>query len=155
MVRKEGLDVNIFGTKKDNVPYVFRPGVYGLIYNQSKNKIAIIETGDGKYFLPGGGLENNETHEECIRREGKEEIGVELVIEKYIGIAQGYFYSSNDQKYYLSEGHFYLCSRTGKAGEPTEEDHFLRWMEPAIAKKCLLHEHQRWAVDRMLAMTIS
>jgi 8-oxo-dGTP diphosphatase len=147
--------MNIFGTKKDKVPYVFRPGVYGLIFNESKNKIAIIETADGMYFLPGGGLENDETHEECIRRESMEEIGIELQLEKYIGIAQRYFYSSNDQKYYLSEGHFYLCSRTGIAGEPTEEDHLLRWMEPAKARNCLFHEHQSWAVERMLAMTLS
>ena len=43
------------------------------MFNDQKDKIAIIETGDGKYFLPGGGIENTETHEECMKREALEE----------------------------------------------------------------------------------
>lgn len=36
--------------------------------NSQDNKVAIIQTGDGKYFFPVGGLEGNETYEECLTR---------------------------------------------------------------------------------------
>ncbi|MDH5162967.1 hypothetical protein [Heyndrickxia oleronia] len=51
-----------FGQKEDAKEYIKRPAVYCLMFNNQKDRIAIIETGDGKYFLPGGGIENTETH---------------------------------------------------------------------------------------------
>ena len=142
--------MDIFGLKEKEVDYIFRPGAYGLIFNELKDKIAIIQTSDGKYFLPGGGMENEESHEECLLREGIEEMGMKLEIGLYIGSAQRYFYSANDMKYYLSEAYFYICNSLDKAGEPAEAGHFLRWMEPAKAMECLFHDHQSWAVGKVL-----
>ena len=62
------------------------------MFNNQKDRIAIIETGDGKYFLPGGGIENTETHEECIKREALEEMGMEIEVGHFIGCAQRYFF---------------------------------------------------------------
>ncbi|MEK4868285.1 NUDIX domain-containing protein [Niallia sp. FSL W8-1348] len=42
-----------------------RSAAYCIIFNNQKDKIAIMQTSDGKYFLPGGGIENKETHQEC------------------------------------------------------------------------------------------
>ncbi|MEH7882683.1 hypothetical protein V7654_00040 [Bacillus sp. JJ1609] len=39
--------MNIFGIKEDEINYVFRPGVYGLIFNEHMDKIAVIQTSDG------------------------------------------------------------------------------------------------------------
>lgn len=142
--------MKIFGKKEDEIDYFYRPGVYGLIFNEGKDKIAIIQTGDGKYFLPGGGLENEETHEQCLGREGIEEMGMKLKIGKYIGSAQRYFYSPNDLKYYLSEGYFYICNIEGKEGEPTEAGHFLRWIQIEKAMEYLFHDHQSWALGKAL-----
>lgn len=108
--------MNIFGFKEDDVDYIFRPGAYGLIFHEHKDKNAVIQTDDGNYFLPGGGLENEESHEQCLLREGIEEMGMTLEIGSFIGGALRYFYSANDRSYYLSEGYFYFCNILGKSG---------------------------------------
>jgi 8-oxo-dGTP diphosphatase len=116
------------------------------MFNSQDNKIAVIQKGDGKYFLPGGGIEDNETHEESLKREALEEMGMEIKIVDFIGCANRYFYSTNEFKYYLSEGHFYICEIGKKVRKPIEEDHYLKWIEPSQAINNLFHEHQSWSV---------
>ena len=67
-----------FGQKEEDKEDIKRPAVYCLMFNREKEKIAIIETNNGKYFLPGGGIENTVTHEECMKREALEEMGMEI-----------------------------------------------------------------------------
>nr|WP_058004303.1 NUDIX domain-containing protein [Heyndrickxia oleronia] len=146
------MAVITFGQKEDAKEYIKRPAVYCLMFNKKKDRIAIIETGDGKYFLPGGGIENNETHEGCIKREALEEMEMEIEVGHFIGCAQSYFFSTNEYKYYLSEGYFYLCEMGKQVSEPTEEDHLLIWVEPIRAVENLFHEHQIWAVNEALKL---
>jgi 8-oxo-dGTP diphosphatase len=141
-----------FGEIELGVSYTLRPGVYGIIFNEQKNLIALIETDDAKYFLPGGGLEGSESHKECLVREGIEEMGSLLEIGEWIGKARRYFYSQKDSEYYLGEGHFYFAKIAGEAGEPVEADHQLRWVETVAAVQILFHEHQSWAVQKALAL---
>ncbi|MFS0661346.1 NUDIX domain-containing protein [Niallia alba] len=144
------MNIITFGEIEEGKEYIKRSAVYGLIFNNQKDKIAIIQTSDGKYFLPGGGIENKETHQECLIREALEEMGMEIEIGPFIGNARRYFYSTNEYKYYLSEGYFYLCNMVKQIGEPTEEGHFLKWMEPIHAIESLFHEHQSWAINEVL-----
>ena len=57
-----------------------RVGAYGIIIND--NKIALVKTSHGNYFLPGGKIEENETPEECIKREFIEEVGLDIEVKK-------------------------------------------------------------------------
>ncbi|RDU38940.1 DNA mismatch repair protein MutT [Neobacillus piezotolerans] len=139
-----------FGRKEEGNEYLNRPAVYCLMFDSGRKKIAIIQTGDGKYFLPGGGIENNETHEECLKREALEEMGMDIEIGPFLGCARRYFYSTNEYKYYLSEGYFYLCETGRQISKPTEEDNVLIWIEPIKAIENLFHEHQSWAVNEAL-----
>ena len=139
-----------FGKKEEGKEYILRPAVYCVMFNSQDKKVAIIQTGDGKYFLPGGGIEDNETHEECLKREALEEMGMDIKVVNYIGSANRYFFSSNEFKYYLSEGYFYICESGKKVSEPTEEDHSLKWIEPSQAINNLFHEHQSWAISEAL-----
>ncbi|MBU5213903.1 NUDIX hydrolase [Heyndrickxia oleronia] len=140
------MAVITFGQKEDAKQYIKRPAVYCLMFNKQKDRIAIIKTGDGKYFLPGGGIENNETHEGCIKREALEEMGMEIELGHFIGCAQRYFFSTNEYKCYLSEGYFYLCEMGKQVSEPTV------WVEPIRAVENLFHEHQIWAVHEALKL---
>lgn len=144
------MSIVTFGEKEEGKEYIWRPAVYCLIFNSQKNKMAIIETNDGKYFLPGGGIEKNETHKDCLKREALEEMGMDIEVVSFAGCARRYFYSANENNYYLNEGHFYLCEMGKQIGKPIEEDHILKWMEPSRAIEKLFHEHQSWAVKEAL-----
>ncbi|MGI1807119.1 hypothetical protein ACRPK8_15485, partial [Exiguobacterium sp. TDN 0502] len=37
-----------------------------------------------------------------------------------------------------------------KVQDPIEDDHALRWIDPVKAIEDLFHEHQRWAVQKVL-----
>ncbi|MCA1041556.1 NUDIX domain-containing protein [Bacillus infantis] len=139
-----------FGEKIERIEYTSRPAVYGLFFHPENGKVAVIQTGNGKYFLPGGGIETRETHEECMKREALEEMGAEIELGPFLGHARRYFYSTNEYKYYLSEGYFYLCEIAKQISPPLEEDHTLIWLDSLDAEAGLFHEHQRWAVKEAL-----
>ncbi|WP_214857793.1 NUDIX domain-containing protein [Exiguobacterium sp. s191] len=144
------MDVISFGQKENNQRYITRPAVYAVMFNRQLDKIAIIQKNDGKYFLPGGGIDAHETHEDCLKREVLEETGLDIEISAFIGRANRYFYSHNECTYYLGEGYFYVCHADKKIKDSIEENHFLRWINPSKATEDLFHEHQRWAVRKVL-----
>ncbi|AXK18984.1 DNA mismatch repair protein MutT [Bacillus toyonensis] len=138
-----------FGSKNPTVHYVLRPSCYAVIFNNTCSKIAIIEKGD-RYFLPGGGMEGNETKEECLHREILEELGWAIEIDQYIGNAARYFYAEKEGTYYLNDGFFYIANIVHKQTETSEKDHVLKWLPPLLAIEYLLHDHQNWAVEHAL-----
>jgi 8-oxo-dGTP diphosphatase len=77
-------------------------------------------------------------------------MGMDIEIGDFIGCAKRYFYSTNEFKYYLSEGYFYVCIIGKRVCKPKEEDHFFKWIDPSQAIKNLFHEHQSWAVSEAL-----
>ncbi len=140
-----------FGSKKRTVHYVLRPSCYVIIFHSSSSKIAVIQKGD-RYFLPGGGMEGNETKEECLHRELLAELGWAIEIDQYIGNAARYFYAEKEDTYYLNNGFFYIANMVQKQTENCEDDHVLRWMSPLLAVRLLVHDHQKWAVEHTLLL---
>lgn len=138
----------IFGQKEDKAEYKIRLAVYLVLFDDKKEKLAIIQTSNG-YFLPGGGIDNNESHEECLKREAIEELGWEIEVGKYLGQAGQYFYSPFKQKYIFSDAHFYLGKKIKNICEPTESDHRTIWLTLDKAKQKLYHEHQAWAINQI------
>lgn len=114
-----------FGSKKRTVHYVLRPSCYTVIFNDTCSKIAIIEKRD-RFFLPGGGMEGDETKDACLHRELLEELGWAIEIDQYIGNAARYFYAEKEDTYYLNDGFFYIANMVQKQTENCEEDHVLR-----------------------------
>ena len=98
-----------FGSKNPTVHYVLQPSCYAVIFHSSSLMIAVIQKGD-RYFLPGGGMEGNETKEECLHRELLEELGWTIEINQYIGNATRYFYAEKEDTYYLNDGFFYITN---------------------------------------------
>lgn len=128
-----------------NRQYIKRPGAYGII-EKDKKLVAVVKTKTG-YFLPGGGIENEESPEECLKRECLEEIGTEVSILDYFAIGNYYFYSTTLNKEMESIGHFFTCKIDKFLDIATELDHELIWLEPEQAIKLLYLDNQREALN--------
>ena len=138
----------VFGEKLEGVDYFKRPGVYGIALNEH-GEVAIVKTPTG-YFLPGGGIEGNESYPECLQREFLEETGYEIQIEKFIGEARQYYYSEELERHVYSIGYFYEVILKNKTMDSIEDDHELQWFEPEKCTKLLLLQNQSWAVLELL-----
>ena len=138
----------IFGEKLENIKYIHRSGVYGVIVN-NEGKVAVLKTITGYFLLPGGGIENNETHKECLERECLEEIGCRINVDKYLGKASMY-HLSKQNKYILGIGYFYMVNLQCNSKYEIEKDKELVWMDPYECMKCLPLENQAWAVSKAI-----
>jgi 8-oxo-dGTP diphosphatase len=136
---------HVFGVKEEGIEYLKRTGCYAVIYKKETDEVAIVQNKRGHYFLPGGGMKEDESLESCIKRECIEEIGFKVSIKKFIGSATQYFQSPNNHKYYLSEGYFYVCHREEQQS-PLEKENTLMWIKRSEAIKILVHEHHKWAI---------
>ena len=129
----------IFGIKED-AEYKDREGAYLIPY--SNNQLGVISTPKG-YFFIGGGLENGESHSDCIKRECLEETGRLSYIEDKLCSAEtytihptiGYFHPI--QAYYFGQ----LLA--------TEKDHILCWVEYEELKGNMFVEMQNWALEQL------
>lgn len=84
---------------------------------ENRNVLLIYrERDEEKYYVfPGGGIEEGETKEACIKRECKEELGIDIEIKKYVYEVKG--------KDFVQ--HFFLIRRTAGeigTGNPEEYD---------------------------------
>lgn len=143
------MQLNIFGEKIEGITYQKRMGVYAVIFNFKKDRVAAVKTTNGHYFLPGGGIEKDEKFEECLRREVLEEIGYEISIRTYIGNAMMHYISTKNEPI-LSNSYFFTAQLGEKILEPIEEDHFFEWIKMEEIEKRLVHDHHIWGVKEGL-----
>lgn len=130
------------------INYISRPGAYGLIINEA-GSIAIVKTSKG-YFLPGGGIEANESEEDCLIRECLEEIGMKIKVIKKTSASTYFFSSTNLNKHLEIIGHFYECQMENILDIKSEDDHELIWFKANEAVASLYLENQRQAVKLFL-----
>lgn len=98
-----------------------RPAARTVILDKD-GKIAVVEVKRGLYYkIPGGGVEDNETLEECALREAREEAGCKVEIIVDLGSSE---FNSDSEVYgfeiHHSEG--FLAMVIGEIGEPQLED---------------------------------
>ncbi len=134
----------VFGEIIEGQEYRQRQAVYGLVYNE-KNQIGIIKTPRG-HFLPGGGIENDENHTECLQREFIEETGYGVTAGDFIGSAILYGFAPTAKMYYKMTGHFYKAYLNEMIRSKIEEDHEFIWLDVSEAEATMLLEHQAWAI---------
>ena len=76
--------------------------VYGILFDENKRVLLSDEFIRGDYFtkFPGGGMEFGEGTRDCLRREFKEETGLDIIVGKHIYTTDYYQQSAfnpNDQ----------------------------------------------------------
>lgn len=106
----------------------FEVTILGIVAHP-KRGILIIKRSPNKYFLPGhwegigGHMESHETIEDCLNREAKEEVGIDIKLIKPIN---AYAYKIGDR------GHIeivYLCETKSEAIKLSSEHSKHKWIK--------------------------
>ena len=133
------MEHKVFGTK-ENVNYIDRLGVY--LIPVKEGKIGVVKTSKG-YFLLGGGIDNGESHEECIERECQVSIGKKVCFAEtyWEHPTLGYFHPI--QTYYVGELLEQVCV-------PVEDDHEFVWTDYNELADNMYLEMQSWALEQCM-----
>ena len=137
------------GEKIENKEYYKRPGAYVIVERDEDDKIAVVTNGIGYFFL-GGGLENNETNEDALKRELIEESGYTLKDISFFDTVSTYIY--HPKKGYMDiDATFYIAKFNERVAEPTEKDHKIVWVSPLEYKDKLYREYQRYILNKYVS----
>jgi 8-oxo-dGTP diphosphatase len=135
-----------FGEAVAGETYHLRPGSYGIVWMESSDRVALVATPRG-LFLPGGGQDEDESLEATLRREAREECGLEVEVERLLGIADELTFVPEERRYCRKRCSFFrarvILEDPGAAIEP---DHTLQWLDATAALHRLTHGSQRWAI---------
>lgn len=142
----------IFGAPEPQREYRLRPSVYAILINP-EGQIALVQavsqTGP-RYFLPGGGLEQNERPEEALLREIHEETGYGAHILWHLAAADQYVPAQNPAQGWLKRSQFYLAETDGPP--ETEGEYPVLWLNPDEAQEKLnqngSHQSHGWVLSR-------
>lgn len=111
----------VIGKKFNDGKYDFRETCFGIC--MSGNKMVLVKK-DEQYSFIGGGIEKEETHELCLRREFIEESGYELLkIEPFVTI--DCFWLAGGKWPMESLANFFIVELGQRVCEPTEEGHIV------------------------------
>lgn len=134
----------VFGIK-ENAEYLDREGAYFIPYRD--HQIGVVQTPKGYFFL-GGGLENGESHLDCIKRECLEEVGCLPNVNEKLCSAEAYSFHPTLGYFHPVQTYYYgeLFDRTSA---PVETDHVLCWIEYDQLKGKMFVEIQNWALAQL------
>ena len=87
---------------------VLRPAVYAIIVYEGK--VLLMEMRyTGKYHHPGGGISLGERIEDALKREIREETGIEVEIERFARFEELFFYYDPSETAYHGLHFYYVC----------------------------------------------
>lgn len=111
------------------------PSVSGLVFDAEGRLLLIHNRDDARWAVPGGCIEPDESPEEAVAREMREEIGLEVEPESLVGVFGGpqfrVRYTNGDETSYVTAA--FVCAVRGGALRPDGEEaldaRFFAWDE--------------------------
>ena len=109
------------------------PGVAAIVRDGDGRILVQLREGEGDWGLPGGAIDPGETPAEAIAREVHEESGLDVRVERVVGVFGGWAYRARypngDETEYVTI--VFACAVTGGALRKQEgESAALRWVRP-------------------------
>jgi 8-oxo-dGTP diphosphatase len=141
----KSANVPVFGNRIEGQAYVRRPSAYALVRN-AESQFAVVRTPNG-CFLPGGGMEPDETPQQTVVREAMEECGFVLKPGPVMERAIQFVYSTAEKRYFEKICEFMAAELISTAA-PSELDHEVLWLSEDQARACLSHESHCWVVSQ-------
>jgi 8-oxo-dGTP diphosphatase len=126
----------------ENSSLIFRIGVYALIFDDEGNVLLGHRRDIDWWNLPGGGMEAGETVDEAICREVREETGLEVKVERIVGV----YSKPQKQEVVLT----FRCRTISGTLQPTEEARENRYFAPEALPHNILPKHRQRIEDAML-----
>jgi 8-oxo-dGTP diphosphatase len=121
---------------------LFRIGVFALIFDD-QGRVLLGHRRDIDWWnLPGGGMEAGETVDEALRREVREETGLETDVEQLVGV----YSKPQKQEVVLT----FRSRVTGGDLHPTEEARESRYFAPGDLPRNTLPKHRQRVEDALL-----
>jgi len=93
--------------------FFVRPSAYGLILD-NKKIVALRNKGNGKIWFPGGGIETGERLKDGLKREIKEETGLEVEVKEMVLFKENFFYYQPLDEAYHAFLFFFICTSKNK-----------------------------------------
>ncbi|WP_376796873.1 NUDIX domain-containing protein [Thermogemmatispora sp.] len=120
----------------------FRVAVFALIFDD-EGRILLVHRNDIDWWnLPGGGMELGETVDEAVRREVREETGLEVVVERLVGV-----YSKPQKEEVVLT---FRCRVVGGRLTTTQEARDCRYFPPQALPANTLPKHRQRIEDALL-----
>ena len=139
--------IPIFGDRVAGEHYTLRPGAYVLVHHEGK--IAVVKATSG-YCFPGGGQDPGEDLQDTARRECREEVGLQIVLDRELARADQLAFGMPEQRYFHKQCTFFLAHLATEERLAGEPDHELFWMTPSEALQVLIHGAERWVLTKWL-----
>jgi 8-oxo-dGTP diphosphatase len=135
---------HVFGARLVGYTYHARRAVYAVIPD-SAGRVAAVHY-CGNLFLPGGGIEADESPEQALVREVAEECAQRLHLAKQIGEVLQYFYASSEDRYFAMHAVFYAGAFLGQA--PAQAALPFVWVLPDDQAQ-FFHTSHVWAAQSL------
>ena len=101
-------------TEEELKTFKIRRAVRGVVLDENKKVALIFAKNRGYYELPGGGVEKEETIEEGLLREIREETGCDVEIIKEVGNIKEFM----REKWLVNDSHCFIAKVIGEKKDP-------------------------------------
>ena len=112
---------------EDIPPCFYRVSAKALILDESRKKFLIVQEEDGKWELPGGGIDHGENPQEALKRELKEEMGLKTL---FIAPRPSYFLTFKNVTGYWMSNALYETKVENLSFTPSNECIAIRFVSP-------------------------